>query len=392
MKSLRYGLFPLLFFVLISCEQWLPVSDYLNLDEDSVILAIENPDYPAPQIDIPIIAIDAGMIKGLSDKARWHSLHIEAESYYSGADSVLILAGLSQIPYSPNDLRLTLDMNNPHVIALFPYELPDTIDFSNGDFYLTSLAYCLKFDPNSPLGNLYRSYDLDQQPLLNLKTTYQGGCCATLSVAHSLVRRLRKLVNLADVTDSVTVKRWWGPHREACWKPDFLKKIYENSGDTDGDRSLYSDQMATAHTADYNDKWVCEQFVDGEILYNDELFIDCDELNNRWNKLRYYLMLKNDVIMSIDGIDRSTGKKFGHAVYVEDVIWKAAPDCAIHIDIIPTSIQDPDCDFKKIPFNPGKRRYTISNANLEFTWVINDEFPGWKVTSLTYDAFRKKEK
>ena len=210
--------------------------------------------------------------------------------------------------------------------------------------------------------------------------TKEGGCCAILAVAHSLVRNMGGIVTEDDATTT-------NADGTQEWDPDFLRRVWEASGDTDNNRGLSDAEGHAAHEADWNDAWRVDNVVDDEEIYDGD-DVDCDDLEEIADALIRERRTNNDMTMRIQGHDGDPDEGWGHRVPIESVSFTEGPPCSIEITITRTSRQDGAAnDFRGIPFQPGTATYTVTTNGSGDTTVTNTEFPGSTITSLSWDSF-----
>lgn len=228
--------------------------------------------------------------------------------------------------------------------------------------------------------NLYDLQTVDTEAVK--KGTQKGGICATLAIAHSLVHRNHIIPEdgrgewdeTSETSDGKTV-----------WNPDFLKKIYEASGDSDGSRGLSDSEMEEAHTADWSSDWDMDKSKDmttvetpGNKPSASELSEWCKELKKFMEEERDDCILRTRGTMTYKDLDGTTKtKRVGHAMTINSVEEK---DGKCVIKVVDTSKQDPKKDWEDVPYNPGDQEWTvgtdgssISNNNPWGTSIVWDE-------------------
>ena len=383
------SLITILLLSLMACEELIEPDDNERVDKgeagDSGIPLIDETYMPQSDLTIPITMILPEYILEVSNPYLWEALYQNSMEAAFSAYPITILIGLT-IDMSESELMIQFDMENPNV-----YELLSGIDFNpetnpSGMYYGVSMTFIEPFDLGSPEGNIYMFEELNPQTIVDHKSSKdKGGCCAILAVAHSLVRRMGGLVDKDDAVEKKNGKEYW--------KPEFLKKVWKESGDTDGNRGLTDEEAEDAHKADWHDDWEAEQIDDDEELVDDDN-VDCKELKKRYEALKKRLETNDDITMRIRGKDGKKGDEWGHRVLINGVTWHEGPDgCSMEIDCVNTGIQDPnDHDFENIPFNPGSDKYKISTDKSGKTTTTSSAFKGSTIKSLSYDSFDEEPK
>ncbi|KAA3631099.1 MAG: hypothetical protein DWQ02_16890 [Bacteroidetes bacterium] len=191
------------------------------------------------------------------------------------------------------------------------------------------------------------------------KLAKRGGICATLAIAHSLVRRLNGLVprEATGNWESVTETNDEG---NEVWDPDFLRTIYRASGDTDGSRGLTNEQIERAHTADYSSSWrirISRALTaikrEGTDMTNAQLAVKCEDLKNMIEENRDDCLLRLLGKKTVDGREVTVG----HRMTITGV------DCSngsMKITTINTGRQDRNNDWENVPYNPGEEEWEIT--------------------------------
>jgi len=291
---------------------------------------------------------------------------------------------------SPDAVFVSFDKNNPDVLEMFELLKYDISNNPDLNFYAVNMMFVEPFDPLSPEGNKIRVPAVDYQSIVDYKSdTTTGGCCAVLAVAHSLVRKMGRIVP----KDSVVKKK----DGKEYWDPEFLKKIWKNSGDDDNSRGLTDEEAEKAHSADYSSTRKQTQIDDDKQLYDNDA-VSCDKLKARYEELKKRLDANNDVTMRIAGYDgeKSEGKDWGHRVMVTGVTWNEGPPCSMEIKVLKTSVQEPrgqKKNFENIPFEPNEGTYKIETGSDGKTKVTQTEFNNSEtVTKLSYDTFKSEKK
>ncbi len=190
----------------------------------------------------------------------------------------------------------------------------------------------------------------------------KGGICATLAIAHSLIRRLNNLIpkeatgEWKAVTKTVDGKE--------VWDADFLKKVYKASGDDDDKRNLSNEEIEKAHTADYSSNWKIRVSKAYEGIKLDGTNLTNAQLEEKCKNLKSMIEDKKD-----DCLLRMTGKKTvdGREVFVGHRMTITGVDCSdgkMKVKTINTGRQDPNQDWENVPYNPGEEEWTIGTTGI----------------------------
>jgi hypothetical protein len=218
------------------------------------------------------------------------------------------------------------------------------------------------------------------------KAAKKGGICATLAIAHSLIRRLNNLIpknatgEWKGVTKTVDGKE--------VWDEDFLKKIYKASGDNDGKRGLTNEEIEKAHTGDYSSNWKIRVSkpleglkTEGAPLTKAQLAAKCEDLKKMLEEKRDDCLLRLLGEKTVDG----KKKKVGHRMTITGV---ECADGSIKIKTINTGKQDKNKDWKNVPYEPGEETWEITPNGIKAPphWQHID----WK--SSYYSCFDEEPK
>ncbi|MCC7534701.1 MAG: hypothetical protein IT379_00730 [Deltaproteobacteria bacterium] len=179
-------------------------------------------------------------------------------------------------------------------------------------------------------------------------TGLQGGICAPLSVAHSLV-------NVLGVVDpawgGVTVDWLSGGARVSglWWHPGFLKQVVRVGDQGTGNRSLSDDETTQAHTADWSSDY--EVYVSHA---RDEVTRDDQIERQRWClDLALRKASGDDCVLRLENDDDA------HLMSIRDVTWNpVSGNCDIVTD--DTGKQDSERnDFLFVPASPGEQTWSV---------------------------------
>lgn len=195
------------------------------------------------------------------------------------------------------------------------------------------------------------------------KAAKKGGICATLAIAHSLIRRLNNLIP-KDATGD-----WKGVTKtvdgKEVWDADFLKAIYKATGDNDGKRGLTNEEIEKGHTADYSSNWKIriskpmeEIKTDGNNLTNAQLAAKCESLKKMIEENRDDCLLRMLGEKTVDG----EKKNVGHRMTITGV------ECAngsMKIKTINTGKQDKNKDWENVSYNPGEEEWEITPTGIK---------------------------
>jgi hypothetical protein len=381
----------LLILLISGCSDILDNPD--NDDNNSALVPVDNPGLPVSILDLPLYRMRPEMIIESTNPGLLITLmDLARTAADEGPRAFKTYIGLNTEPYPHGEMiSLVFDPNNPEVMQMIEESQYDIASNPDLKFYAVNMVLVDKFVPDSPEGNKIRVNNVSPEVIENhSRDTVSGGCCAILAVAHSLVRRMGRIVP----KDSALEKHANGKY---YWKPEFLKKIWKNSGDKDNHRGLYDNEAEAAHSADYNSEKGQEQIDDDKPLFNKDANTPCSALKDRYNALKARLDANNDVTMRIQGYDGSNpdSNHWGHRVMVSDVKWVQGPPCSMKIIVVKTSVQDSTGkhDFKNIPYEPGTATYEIKTDKDGKTTVTQNEFDNSEhVTGLQYDTFRGKKK
>ena len=193
----------------------------------------------------------------------------------------------------------------------------------------------------------------------------KGGMCAVLTVAHSLYRSMGQIVpaeTATTTTDGTTT-----------WDPDFLRGIYNNSGDTDGNRGLSSDEFVQAHTGNYSEDWSIRAVQSNVSLYRSES-LTCEQIQERCTDLKTTIDDSNDdFAMGWQGTYK--GRSVGHMVPVTGASYTAGPPCCCEIATIQTRVQEPEgaAMWTGVPVEPGTATYSVCRVD-DQTVIRQTEF------------------
>ncbi|MEM7101862.1 MAG: hypothetical protein AAF502_01950 [Bacteroidota bacterium] len=202
------------------------------------------------------------------------------------------------------------------------------------------------------------------------KKAEKGGICATLAIAHSLVGKHGIIPkdgrgNWPDITET--------RNDTVFWKSDFLKKIYDASGDNDGSRGLSDDEVDKAHTSDWNGNWLVHRSKNMTEIMKPSDKPSASELKEWCKKLKEFNdEKKDDCLLRARGTltykDKETGetktKRVGHMMTitkVEEVNGKCK------ITVVNTGVQDRNNDWENVPFDPKEQEWEISTTDAKIT-------------------------
>jgi hypothetical protein len=170
-----------------------------------------------------------------------------------------------------------------------------------------------------------------------------GGICATLSIAHSLAFRL-----------GVVPIGWDGVLSGDNWEADYLKAIYEASGDADAQRGLTREQISRAHTADWNSGYTITQSLDWT---ERPAGGKCDVLEDWCNDIIEKQDERDDCILVVRG--GSLSRPRGHAMPIQTASWDANA-CHCVFQTANTGTQDSAAhDFARVSRAPGNQTWEV---------------------------------
>ncbi len=350
-------------------------------------------------VDVSILAIQPAMLANVSDARLWAEFQrAAADAATRRVNPLRGYFGLHPGVVRNAPLVLTFNMRARGVSELLasPFNRGD----ANGVYSVVDLLVVLTAVRND---NGYRVRPaapaaLSPAPVpsppskVPPKAPPQGkapvveGCCGTLSVAHSLVRRMGKKISISTVTLP-------GPDLDGdgkpdpCWNPDFLRAIWAASGDADGGRGMTDSEIEQAHSYNPTGASPAKQTKDDGKIY-DGSFNPCSNLLALAIEISKKLGADEDVTMRATGTLKD-GSKLIHRVAVVAVNYNEGPPCSLDIRVLRTSKQDNGRgDFKNIPFNPGFANYRVFSDG-SATAAYSNEFPGAKIDGLEYDAFSR---
>ncbi|MEO1437509.1 MAG: hypothetical protein AAFV80_18345, partial [Bacteroidota bacterium] len=207
--------------------------------------------------------------------------------------------------------------------------------------------------------NLFDLQSIDAEAVK--KASQKGGICATLAIAHSLVHRNQIIPEDGRGTWPETSETENG---KQSWNPDFLKKVYEATGDEDGHRGLTDDQMEEGHTADWSSDWEVKKSKDMTNVATPGTNPTASQLQAWCREMKKFIeQEQDDCILRVRGTltykdengDTKT-RRVGHAMTINSVEEKNG-NCVIKV--VDTAKQDPNKDWEDVPYNPGDQEWTI---------------------------------
>ncbi len=348
------------------------------------------------QLDVPVSAVTAQMLTKVSDPKLWGDIQKHAAAAAKAGRKVYL--GLYRAEPKTAALVLTFDPKAAGVAQLLGSHFAK-FDPKNTTYSVVDFAISTPRKAKGMLGNVWRQRAVNKPQLLAPAkkdpkppadaTTYEEGCCGILTTIHSLVFRMGKKINRADVTEQYDADGD-GKSDGLAWKPSALKAVWDASGDSDGERGMYDSEIASAHGYNPGGAAAAKSTIDGlaDIFDgkgdNVQSPGDCATLRKVADDINARLKKDEDLYLSIEGTN-SDGD-WGHAAPILSATYTAGPPCLLKIEVVRTSVQDPAGDFKDIPANPGSASYNLWSAN-GVTGCITNDFPGWSVTKLRYDAF-----
>jgi hypothetical protein len=324
-----------------------------------------------PEVYIPLDELFPEMVLETSDPVLLDLMEL-------GADTPTLprpfrgYLGAVQGAVTGGDFDFRVDLTHPGVQDLLEDLGPDVMDRLTA----TELVI-LTEDENC---NIVTFDKVTTAPLIETAsdTKPEGGCCAILATAHSLVRKMGGIVREADAVEA-------DASGKKLWKSDFLKKVWAATGDTDNNRGITDDQAEAGHEADWNQSWTVDQVDDDvELFDGDASDLECDTIEERCDVLIERLMTNDDITLRIRGKIGKKGDEWGHRVPVESAVFDDGPPCCCTLTITRTSRQEPTGkrDFEGIAFDPKTAEYKICEDG-----VTTDEFPGAMILRLVWDSF-----
>jgi hypothetical protein len=320
---------------------------------------------PKPNLDLPGFEwplqppkteADLPLYLAWDDTLRERVVSVEPRNFFQELDSALsIAAKAGRTPTIYLGLVSTEQRDSPPLVLLTPHDAPDRPtrteeSYSVVGFRLAS-GECLETVPEPDIG------------ALKVKAK-QGGICASLAVAHSLLRR--QVVRRE--WEGVVVKKKVGERERLEWNPEFLKRVYRASGDADNNREITSDQTRRAHTASWNTLWRFRESAPREKIISPGDKPSRGELRAWCNKLKRYLEDKNDdCFINTRGAETTIQngatitKAIGHLLPVTKIQWSSG---RCKIDAIDTGIQDEGVTFASVPFDPGQETWEVTTADV----------------------------
>ncbi len=336
-----------------------------------------------PQIDLPLDLVDPLMLLNTSDPILMDSLLTASLNAPLGPHPFDVFLGLIPGLIPEGQLQIEFDVSHPLYFELLDFpNLPAAPDGLYTGVGMTFISANPEFD------NIFSFNTIVSSMIDTHKTVADsGGCCSTLAIAHSLVRKMGGIVTEDDATIDTD-----GDGDPDEWDPDFLKKVREATGDDDDCRGLSDGEAEDGHEADWNESWGVNQIDDNEPLHDDDGG-DCDDLKERCENLIKRLETNDDITMRVFGKDGKKGDEWGHLAPVESASYSNGPPCKCEITITRTSRQEPNgrVDYKDIPYNPGTATYTITSDGTD-TSVSNTEFPSSTINLLEFDSFDEHAK
>ncbi len=205
-------------------------------------------------------------------------------------------------------------------------------------------------------------------PMVGLR----GGICGTLSVAHSLVDKL-KVVNAS--WDDITATAADGT---IVWHHDFLTLIAE-TGDQSGERnrSFTESEMDQAHEAAWNAGYTITKKFDEWQSIEQSRLTSCSDLKKWcWKLWQHNEKYQDDCLLALSG-------KYGHVMKINNVAYTEKsdrdPECRCTITVADTSKQDEGTDasgeklrdFKNVRRSPGTQTWRIEAGHSLGSWYKN---------------------